>query len=59
MITPNETIPCSTGKFIVLAKIVEKKDVFYLCDYKSDVNPVYDRQMKVRENDLLFLKKRI
>ena len=53
----NETIPCSTGKFIVIAKEVEKKETFYLCDYKSDINPDYNRRMKVAENYLLFLKR--
>ena len=59
MITLNDLIRIATGVLTPIAIDTGWKGTYYLCEYKSNVNPVYDRQMKVRENDLLFLKKRI
>ena len=57
MITLNEPIRNSTGVFTPIAKDVGKKETFYLCNYKSDVNSCYDGQVTIREKELEFLKK--
>jgi len=56
MITLNEPIRNSTGVFTPIAKDVGKKETFYLCNYKSDVNSCYDGQFPIRDKELEFLK---
>jgi hypothetical protein len=47
-------VTCATGKYTVLG-FRDGKERFYVCKYKSDVNPVYDRdQTEIREKDMDF-----